>query len=102
MARGKKNSVQMLPELSRNEVITWIRSGRMTLDQMVAVLHARGDTHISRSALSRFAQSLKGSVGVLIEWAGKNPKGAARLAKMIEASPEGGFSVYIHRSENAE
>lgn len=102
MSRGRKNSVQMLPDIARLEVIGWIRSGRITLDQMIAALHARGDTHISRSALSRFAQDLKGSVGVLIEWAEKNPKGAARLAKMIEASPEGGFSVYIHRSEKAE
>lgn len=84
----------VLPDDTTKEVIGWIRTGRMTLEQMVQALKARGYS-ISHSALGRFSQSVRGPVGIILEWAENNPKQAARLAGMLESSPNGGFQVYF-------
>lgn len=96
---SRKSSLEtVLPAATLAEVLDMIREGRHTLDEITQFLQARG-YRVSRSAVGRYAQKTAGTEGVLLAWAKRDPKGAARLARMLESSPEGGFSIYIHATK---
>ena len=87
----KSTLITDLPRETLTEVTDMLRSG-VTLDNITQFLQARG-YQISRSAVGRYAQQTAGTEGVLLSWARRDPKGAARLARLLEGSPQGGFSV---------
>ncbi len=87
-----------LPPETFTEVVDWLRSGRYTIEEVTDMLNLRGYA-ISKSAVGRFKQQVEGPAGIVITWIEANPIEGARLARNLEANPQGGFQLYVNRAK---